>query len=101
MQPHQAEQFAALWTAAQPTISAFIRTLIQDYQQAMKCYNAWQSPWSGNLIITINLDLLAHGPLVSRNTRSFISAVNGQPISTYLAMTSWSKSLIATTSMQK
>jgi RNA polymerase sigma-70 factor, ECF subfamily len=34
MQPHQAEQFAALWTAAQPTISAFIRTLIPDYQQA-------------------------------------------------------------------
>ncbi|MEX0611049.1 MAG: sigma-70 family RNA polymerase sigma factor [Pirellulales bacterium] len=34
MQPHQAEQFAALWTAAQPTIAAFIRTLIPDYQQA-------------------------------------------------------------------
>lgn len=34
MQPHQAEQFAAVWTAAQPTIAAFIRTLIQDYQQA-------------------------------------------------------------------
>jgi RNA polymerase sigma-70 factor, ECF subfamily len=34
MQPHQAEQFAALWTAAQPTISAFIRTLIPQYQQA-------------------------------------------------------------------
>jgi len=34
MQPEQAENFAALWTAAQPTISAFIRTLIVDYQQA-------------------------------------------------------------------
>jgi RNA polymerase sigma-70 factor (ECF subfamily) len=34
MQPHQAEQFAALWTAAQPTIAAFIRTLLPDYQQA-------------------------------------------------------------------
>ena len=34
MQPQQAEQFAALWTAAQPTISAFIRTLIPHYQQA-------------------------------------------------------------------
>jgi RNA polymerase sigma-70 factor (ECF subfamily) len=34
MQPCQAEQFAALWTAAQPTISAFIRTLIRDFQQA-------------------------------------------------------------------
>jgi RNA polymerase sigma-70 factor (ECF subfamily) len=34
MQPHQAEQFAALWTASQWTISAFIRTLIPDYQQA-------------------------------------------------------------------
>lgn len=34
MQPHQAEQFAALWTAAQPTIAGFIRTLIPDYQQA-------------------------------------------------------------------
>jgi RNA polymerase sigma-70 factor (ECF subfamily) len=34
MQPHEAEQFAALWTAAQPTISAFIRTLIRDFQQA-------------------------------------------------------------------
>jgi RNA polymerase sigma-70 factor (ECF subfamily) len=34
MQPHQAEQFAALWTAAQPTISAFIRTLIRDFQHA-------------------------------------------------------------------
>jgi RNA polymerase sigma-70 factor (ECF subfamily) len=34
MQPHQAERFAALWTAAQPTIAAFIRTLLPDYQQA-------------------------------------------------------------------
>ena len=34
MEPHQAEQFAALWTAAQPTIAAFIRMLIPDYQQA-------------------------------------------------------------------
>src|SRR5688572_30049926 len=33
MQPQQAEQFAALWTAAHPTIAAFIRTLIPDYQQ--------------------------------------------------------------------
>jgi RNA polymerase sigma-70 factor (ECF subfamily) len=34
MQPQQAEQFAALWTTAQPTIAAFIRMLIPDYQQA-------------------------------------------------------------------
>ena len=34
MQPDQAEQFAALWTASQWAISAFIRTLITDYQQA-------------------------------------------------------------------
>jgi RNA polymerase sigma-70 factor (ECF subfamily) len=34
MQPHQAEQFAALWTAAQPTITGFVRMLIPDYQQA-------------------------------------------------------------------
>jgi RNA polymerase sigma-70 factor (ECF subfamily) len=34
MQPHEAEQFAALWTAAQPTIAAFVRSLIPDYQQA-------------------------------------------------------------------
>jgi RNA polymerase sigma-70 factor (ECF subfamily) len=34
MQPQQAEQFAALWTAAQSTIAAFVRTLIPDYQQA-------------------------------------------------------------------
>ncbi len=33
MQPHQAEQFAALWTSAHSTIAAFIRTLIPDYQQ--------------------------------------------------------------------
>jgi RNA polymerase sigma-70 factor (ECF subfamily) len=34
MEPHQAEQFAALWTSAQPTITSFIRMLISDYQQA-------------------------------------------------------------------
>jgi RNA polymerase sigma-70 factor (ECF subfamily) len=34
MQPEQAEQFAALWTAAQPTIAGFIRTLVPDYLQA-------------------------------------------------------------------
>jgi RNA polymerase sigma-70 factor, ECF subfamily len=34
MNPQQAEQFASLWTAAQPTISAFIRTLVPQYQQA-------------------------------------------------------------------
>jgi RNA polymerase sigma-70 factor (ECF subfamily) len=34
MEPHQAERFAALWTAAQSTIASFIRTLIPDYQQA-------------------------------------------------------------------
>jgi RNA polymerase sigma-70 factor (ECF subfamily) len=34
MQPQQAEQFAALWTAAQPTIAGFIRTLVPDYLQA-------------------------------------------------------------------
>jgi RNA polymerase sigma-70 factor (ECF subfamily) len=34
MQPHQAERFAALWTAAQPTIAGFIRTLVPDYLQA-------------------------------------------------------------------
>jgi RNA polymerase sigma-70 factor, ECF subfamily len=34
MKPEQAEQFAALWTTAQPTIAAFIRMLITDYQQA-------------------------------------------------------------------
>jgi RNA polymerase sigma-70 factor (ECF subfamily) len=34
MQPQQAEQFAALWTATQPTITAFLRMLLPDYQQA-------------------------------------------------------------------
>ena len=34
MEPHQAERFAALWTAAQSTIASFIRTLVPDYQQA-------------------------------------------------------------------
>jgi RNA polymerase sigma-70 factor (ECF subfamily) len=34
MQPHQAEQLAALWAASQSTVSAFIRTLVPDYQQA-------------------------------------------------------------------
>lgn len=34
MEPLEAEQFAVLWTAAQPTISAFIRTLVPDFQQA-------------------------------------------------------------------
>lgn len=34
MQPHQAEQFAALWAGSQSTVSAFIRTLVPDYQQA-------------------------------------------------------------------
>ncbi|MGD9633731.1 MAG: sigma-70 family RNA polymerase sigma factor [Pirellulales bacterium] len=34
MLPHQAEQFAALWAASQSTVSAFIRTLVPDYQQA-------------------------------------------------------------------
>jgi RNA polymerase sigma-70 factor (ECF subfamily) len=34
MEPHQTEQLAALWTAAQATISAFIRTLIPDLHQA-------------------------------------------------------------------
>jgi RNA polymerase sigma-70 factor, ECF subfamily len=34
MELHQSEQCAALWTAAQPTISAFIRTLTPDFQQA-------------------------------------------------------------------
>ena len=33
MLPEQAEQFAALWTAAQPTVTAFIRSLIRDPQQ--------------------------------------------------------------------
>jgi RNA polymerase sigma-70 factor (ECF subfamily) len=34
MKLRQSEQFAALWAAAQPTITAFIRTLTPDYQQA-------------------------------------------------------------------
>lgn len=34
MQPHQAEELAALWAASQSTVSAFIRTLVPDYQQA-------------------------------------------------------------------
>ena len=34
MHTHEAEQFAALWTAAHSTIAAFIRSLIPDYQQA-------------------------------------------------------------------
>jgi RNA polymerase sigma-70 factor (ECF subfamily) len=34
MQSHEAEQFAALWTAAHSTIAAFIRSLVPDYQQA-------------------------------------------------------------------
>lgn len=34
MDLHQSEQCAALWTAAQPTIAAFVRTLTPDFQQA-------------------------------------------------------------------
>jgi RNA polymerase sigma-70 factor (ECF subfamily) len=34
MHPHQAEQLAAMWAASQSTVSAFIRTLVPDYQQA-------------------------------------------------------------------
>ena len=34
MDPQQTEQFATLWTQAQGTITAFIRTLIPDYLQA-------------------------------------------------------------------
>jgi RNA polymerase sigma-70 factor (ECF subfamily) len=34
MELHQSEQYAALWTAAQPTIAAFVRTLTPDFQQA-------------------------------------------------------------------
>lgn len=30
----RSEQFTTLWTAAQPTITAFIRTLVPDFQQA-------------------------------------------------------------------
>jgi RNA polymerase sigma-70 factor (ECF subfamily) len=34
MDLHQSERCAALWTAAQPTIAAFVRTLTPDFQQA-------------------------------------------------------------------
>ena len=34
MDAAQSEQFTALWTAAQPTITAFIRTLVPDFQQS-------------------------------------------------------------------
>lgn len=34
MQPQQAEKLAALWAASQSTVSAFIRTLMPDFQQA-------------------------------------------------------------------
>jgi RNA polymerase sigma-70 factor, ECF subfamily len=34
MELHQSEQYAALWTIAQPTIAAFIRTLMPDFQQS-------------------------------------------------------------------
>ncbi len=34
MDPARTEQFTALWTAAQPTLAAFIRTLVPDFQQA-------------------------------------------------------------------
>jgi RNA polymerase sigma-70 factor (ECF subfamily) len=34
MDLRQSEQFAVLWSAAQPTITAFIRTLMPDFQQA-------------------------------------------------------------------
>jgi RNA polymerase sigma-70 factor (ECF subfamily) len=34
MDLQQSEQFAVLWAAAQPTITAFIRTLMPDYQRA-------------------------------------------------------------------
>jgi RNA polymerase sigma-70 factor (ECF subfamily) len=34
MDLQQSEQFAGLWAAAQPTITAFIRTLMPDYQRA-------------------------------------------------------------------
>lgn len=34
MDPVRTEQFTALWTAAQPTLAAFIRTLVPDFQQA-------------------------------------------------------------------
>ncbi len=34
MEPHQTEQFAALWTASQSTILAFVRSLIPDLYQS-------------------------------------------------------------------
>jgi len=34
MQTEQAERFAAMWTSAQPTVAAFIRTLVPDYLEA-------------------------------------------------------------------
>jgi RNA polymerase sigma-70 factor (ECF subfamily) len=34
MNPVRTEQFTALWTAAQPMLAAFIRTLVPDFQQA-------------------------------------------------------------------
>lgn len=34
MDLNHSEQCAALWTAAQPTIAAFVRTLMPDFQQA-------------------------------------------------------------------
>src|SRR5262245_26770984 len=34
MKRRQSEQFVALWTVAQPTIMAFIRTLTPDFQQS-------------------------------------------------------------------
>ena len=34
MDAARSEQFTTLWTAAQPTITAYIRTLVPDFQQA-------------------------------------------------------------------
>jgi RNA polymerase sigma-70 factor (ECF subfamily) len=34
MDPSRTEQFTSLWTTAQPTLAAFIRTLVPDFQQA-------------------------------------------------------------------
>lgn len=34
MDAAKSEQFTTLWTAAQPTITAYIRTLVPDFQQA-------------------------------------------------------------------
>jgi RNA polymerase sigma-70 factor (ECF subfamily) len=34
MDAAESEQFTTLWTAAQPTITAFIRTLVPDFQQS-------------------------------------------------------------------